>query len=411
MPTLPYVFLAISYRDLTSPKEQPSRDVEHGKAAAMQFRPSSHDQAGEDDDPGDNGTVYRDVLLDTKKPYCYTDPLYLGDANVLSLVLDICQHPRPSHYMVPRGATRPLSPEESTFIEAGGCYSFPDKEICERLTQAYFKHIHPNLPIMEAGRFIARFRDRGTDGLNLLLMWSMFFAASSFADENLVKGAGYISRKAMKRAFFKRAKILYDIDYERDKIILIQSVILLSHWFVDSEDRNGPWYWIGIAISLAHTMGLHRSLKHPSQTDTRDPGIHQSLWRSIWWSCYFREVWISYGMGRPMRIHSNDVDVPMPTVDDIMRLSTVEDRPELQEYLPRDMSSLAVCWIKHLHIAICISKIQYVHYEPTKENPTTTDIAKHEHELLQCFGAHRISDPTASMELQLATLQIAVTEQ
>lgn len=204
---------------------------------------------------------------------------------------------------------------------------------------------------------------------------------------------------------------LYDVDHEKDKIILIQSVVLLSHCFIDSEDRTGSWYWIGIAISLGHSIGLHRRLQHLHQTDSSETMAQQSLWRSLWWTCYFREVWISYGMGRPMRIHLTDVDVPMPTADDIMRLSTINDRPDIHEYLPRDMPTLAECWIKLLHIAMSISKIQQAHYGPTKTEPSTSDIANDERELLECFGMYRVPDPTSSPILLLAALQIEVIEQ
>ncbi|KAJ9638511.1 hypothetical protein H2204_004281 [Knufia peltigerae] len=379
----------------------------------------SHDhQTGEENDPddengdqGDNGSVYRDVVLNREEPHRSTAPLYLGDTNVLAFVLDICQQPRPSHYMVPVGSNRTLSPEETTFLEAGGSFSLPDEGVCEKLTDAYFNHIHPNLPIMDAGRFLGQLSSEGVQGFSPLLLWSMFFAASSYVDDDVVIKAGYPSRKAMKRGFFKRAKMLYDVDYERDKTIIIQSTALLSNWFVDSEDRTGCWHWIGIAISLGHSIGLHRSLQQSSHMATDESDTQQSLWRSLWWSIYFREAWISYGMGRPMRIHLADVDVPMPTADDVMRLSTIKDRPELHGCLPRDMQSLAEYWIKHLHIAICITKVQQAHYAPRKAKPTTTDIVEHERELLRTFGMYRVSDPTSSAALQLATLQIEVVEQ
>jgi hypothetical protein len=40
------------------------------------------------------------------------------------------------------------------------------------------------------------------------------------------------------------------------------------------------------------------------------------LWRNIWWSCFLRDAWLAFGMGRPVRINTADYDCPKPTIED-----------------------------------------------------------------------------------------------
>ena len=53
--------------------------------------------------------------------------------------------------------------------------------------------------------------------------------AASFAEPETLSQMGYSNRKALKRAAYSRAKVLYDTAYDDDQIALIQSVILMSH--------------------------------------------------------------------------------------------------------------------------------------------------------------------------------------
>ena len=47
---------------------------------------------------------------------------------------------------------------------------------------------------------------------------------------------------------------------ENDKLVLVQSALLLSFWFDDAEDIKQSWYWTGIAFGIAQALGLHRQL-------------------------------------------------------------------------------------------------------------------------------------------------------
>ncbi|KAL1894052.1 hypothetical protein Sste5346_006194 [Sporothrix stenoceras] len=361
------------------------------------------EDANEDGSEGVGGDGQRDKSSHTSSgnpdPASGTTVLYVGDQQGLGFVVNICQpqraFPGNNHFVVPRAAAHSaaLLPEDMAALKARGCFSLPADAVQKVLLRCYFHHVHSFLPILHAGEFVYEYETRGPQKVNLLLLWSMFFAASNFLSDDEVRDAGYASRKAMKHAMYSRAKALYDTDYEKNKIPLIQSVILLAFWFVDAEDRNGSWHWIGIAISLCQTIGLHRTLylerrqQRRQRTDGAAPMACQGptppaqrrmlsssalldngccrLWRLIWWTCYFRDTWLSYGMGRPTRISLGDCDTPLPVASDMDELWVCRSRAAAAAYFPpadatRTLSRL---WTHLLEMTFALGHILRTHYQ------------------------------------------------
>ncbi|EPE06704.1 fungal specific transcription factor [Ophiostoma piceae UAMH 11346] len=251
-------------------------------------------------------------LLDDDIDNDSTAILYIGEQQGLGFVVDICQPKGATtgshHFVVPRAAAKDsadLLPEDMAALRAKGCFSLPSVAAQTVLLRCYFHHVHPFLPVLDAARFVREYED-GPHNINLLLLWSMFFAATNFLTPDELELAGHATHKEMKHAIYRRAKALYDAD----------------------PDRNGSWHWIGIAISLCQTIGMHRTLllekrqqqnHHHQQAGPQLPldKCHFHLWRLIWWTCYFRDTWLSYGMGRPTRISLEDCDTPLPTAGDL----------------------------------------------------------------------------------------------
>ncbi len=80
----------------------------------------------------------------------------------------------------------------------------------------------------------------------------------------------------------------------------------MTYWYETPDDQKDTWHWMGVAISLAHTIGLHRKPGANSMTTGK-----RKLWKRIWWSCFMRDRLIALGMRRPTRIKDEDFDVPM----------------------------------------------------------------------------------------------------
>ncbi|CAJ0544229.1 Ff.00g035120.m01.CDS01 [Fusarium sp. VM40] len=310
-------------------------------------------------------------------------PVY-GDTQGIALVADLCEPERPDksgHFVVAALSSTNIDSETNDYLRKRGCFDLPALEIQQSLVEGYFHYVHPFLPVIHVSSFLKTFESSGQNGVCLHLLWSVFLAAANFADAATVQSAGYESRKDMKRAMFLRAKALYDANYERSKIALIQAVLLMGFWYSDTEDRLGPWHWNGIAISLCQTVGLHRepdaSLNHSQYRSS----IDRDLWKHLWWCCFFRETWLSVGMGRPMRINLAHSDTPKPDSKASESLYTELTESQRRQYIPEDPENLFLLWDELLSVTSILSRILSVQHLAKRTLSTHSDVDDLESEL------------------------------
>ncbi|RSL51447.1 hypothetical protein CEP54_011413 [Fusarium duplospermum] len=297
-------------------------------------------------------------------------PFYPGDKRGPAFIIDICKPQRLSnsnHAFVAMPSMESLRPEEIQYLRFKGCFSLPSRVLREALVKAYFYHAHPFEPVLDPEDFLNKY---SKGHLSLLLLWSMFVVAASFVDDSLFAESFYDSQLAFKRTAYQRAKALYDADYEKSKITLIQSVFLMGHFYANAEDRMGPWHWNGIAISLSHTIGLHM-LTPPARE-----GIQPS-WRRLWWCIYYREVWLSLGQGRPLRISLDHCSTPMPGPCDTSPVCS----PEYQAYLPEQLGTLLGMWLGLIRATRVLGRILSTNYAIKGAKPSRDDIARDENEI------------------------------
>jgi Fungal specific transcription factor domain len=114
---------------------------------------------------------------------------------------------------------------------------------------------------------------------------------------------------------------------------------------------------MGVATSVAHTIGLHRNPERSDMDSKRT-----KLWKRIWWSTYMRDRLIALGMRRPTRIKDGDYDVPMITLDDF----EFEAIPESVTCVPPECSiardvekqrELAILCVQKAKLCLCISVV------------------------------------------------------
>jgi hypothetical protein len=241
------------------------------------------------------------------------------------------------------------------------------------IIRTYFYYVHPFFPVIDARSFLDMFENARNE-VSVHLLWSMFLAAANFADDSTLKAAKFSSRKEMKRAMYIRAKALYDAEYERRKITLIQAVLLTGFWYSDTEDRTGPWHWNGVAIGLCQTIGLHRQpdtgRKHSKAISVSD----SRTWRQIWWSCFYREAWFSAGMGRPMRINLADCSTPMPDTKDLDNLLAGIPESIQKKYLPECTEDLFKLWTELLALTVSLAKILSWQNRAERTRPSRSEI-------------------------------------
>ncbi|KAI5296214.1 hypothetical protein KEM52_005084 [Ascosphaera acerosa] len=249
------------------------------------------------------------------------------------------------------------------YLETKGALRIPDQELRTELLRAYIKFVHPFMPLLDLEDFLSAIAQKSPEKpVSLLLFQAVMFAGTAYVPIDYLKAAGFSTRKVARKTFFLRARILYDLDYESDRIALVQSLLLMTHWYEMPDDQKDTWHWMGVSISLAHTIGIHRDPSSSSMDPKR-----QRLWKRIWWSTYTRDREIALGMRRPTRIKDEDCDVPLLTLHDF-EIETFSQEAlqaagdcDLLHDLDRQRD-LAQLFIEKSRLCLCISRVLTTQY-------------------------------------------------
>ncbi|KAK5556571.1 hypothetical protein LTR46_005083 [Exophiala xenobiotica] len=257
-----------------------------------------------------------DVVSETKEGVVHV--MYMGETFNLTHLLrqtnpESARSTRKRHYVVRfNPQNRPVDAVEDeydnhtlvkAFLHHQDCFAVPDVHTCYQLFRAYFDFVHPHYPIVDRADFASQYADP-TNPPSYLLLQSVLFMAAGHCDMAILRDAGFDSRYHARKTFFQRAKALYDNDHEPNKITVVQAVFLISFWWNGPTDQKDTWHWLGIAISLALTLGMHRSTQH-SDMKPKD----RSLWKRIWWSLFAEDKHAATALGRPVHIRRVDCDV------------------------------------------------------------------------------------------------------
>ncbi|KAL7274842.1 hypothetical protein RUND412_002240 [Rhizina undulata] len=267
-----------------------------------------------------------------------------------------------------------ISPEDLEYLWKKGALSLPNEPLRSELLKSHFDFAHPYMPLLDKKQFmeIVRTEDGSKGKISLLLFQAVMFIGSAFVDMESLRAAGFTSRKAARKAFFTKTRLLYDFDHEQDRISLIQALLLMTYWYETPDDQKDTWHWMGVAISLSHTIGLHRNPENSNMDIKR-----QKLWKRIWWSCYMRDRLVALGMRRPTRIKEEDCDVPMLTIEDFeidIRIDetgaafrSYEETMRAEREVIRQRK-LAVMCIEKAKLCVCISQVLTAQYSVLNTN-------------------------------------------
>jgi hypothetical protein len=199
--------------------------------------------------------------------------VFLGESNSISLVhapqtSSAASHSSPAdktrlRYPIPDAVSIRTSTFESRrkaarieYLTKEGVFSFPSSEVYEVLLGAYFEWFHPCFPILDRYRFFSSYIAKS---ISPLLLHSVLFVGATHCNENVMRRLGYHDRQEARNEMYNHAKDLYDADYETDKVTVSQALFLMSFWRAGPLLEKDTRHWLGAAISLAQTKGMHRS--------------------------------------------------------------------------------------------------------------------------------------------------------
>ncbi|KAL4913061.1 fungal-specific transcription factor domain-containing protein [Aspergillus aurantiobrunneus] len=185
--------------------------------------------------------------------------------------------------------------------------TLPGPGLLDQLIRTFFEKIHPAYPVFDRERFMHSYSMGRASPLVLQTIALLGFTIGS---DELVRAAGFNDRATARKTHYLRAKALYDVDYECDRVTLVAVLLLLGFWWAGPDEQKDTCYWIGCATTVAQSLGMHRAMPHSISPRMR------SLRKRIWWSIYTRERHTCAAFGRPCRIRDEDCDVEALTEED-----------------------------------------------------------------------------------------------
>ncbi|KIW32817.1 hypothetical protein, variant 2 [Cladophialophora immunda] len=244
---------------------------------------------------------------------------YLGESSNLSLLVhdrhgttDVVHYPLPENIRGARARLTEPDQMEIEILQQRGAFLLPPRALCDELVDAYFRWVAPIVPVINRSRFMKRYKDTKNPPSLLLLQAILLAGSRVCTNPQLMDATGSTTPAAM--TFYKRAKALYDANYEDDRITIVQALILMGWYWEGPEDvTKNVFYWTRVAIVVAQGAGMHRSVES-SQLSRQD----KRLWKRVWWSLFTRDRSVAVALGRPVSINTDDSDVEMITEEDFI---------------------------------------------------------------------------------------------
>lgn len=201
-----------------------------------------------------------------------------------------------------------LSPQDIGYLKVKGVFERPTSEVTDAMVTAFVEKFYPSYSIVDLGGFKESFK-AGTPPWSLL--HAVCFIGATFCDLSVIYRAGFKGRLHARRHFYDKAKLLFDIGYETNKILLLQTVIMLSFWGPQMKSYWNPCSWIGFGVTIAESLGIHRI-----NTSTDMYAKRRSLLKRLFWVLAVRDAYCAALLGRPCRLNIAQCDTEPLTLDD-----------------------------------------------------------------------------------------------
>ncbi|KAJ9602866.1 hypothetical protein H2200_012646 [Cladophialophora chaetospira] len=240
------------------------------------------------------------------------------------------------------------------FLKSKDAFSIPALKLRNAIISRYVEFVYPQLPVIELHDVLNAVATNGKKGkISLLLFQSILLAGSAYVDIEYVFEAGYRSRLALREQLAERVRLLYDFDCETDRLILVQSLILMTSWQEKGDEVKHLRHWISVAHNIALLLGLNRD---PYTLPI--PAGRKRLWKRIWWSLYLRDRTLALGLRQSPLIASSECVLP-----DLDRADF-----EIQTAEPEVCSTFTECGLlrdldqQERLVEVCIAQLKLSHH-------------------------------------------------
>ncbi|KAJ6099687.1 hypothetical protein N7467_001222, partial [Penicillium canescens] len=249
--------------------------------------------------------------------------------------------------------------EDISYLMSKDAFTIPDQLLCRQLLRSFIECVYPFIPVLDLSRLLNAFCGNGkSEKISLLLFHAIMFSATAFVDVKHLHNAGYQTRRKAREDLFSKTRVLYDFDYENDRVTIIQSLLLMTYWHETPHNPKDSQHWLDVCWSLGSSIGLHCD---PSMAQISCD--HRKIWKRLWWCLYTRNRLIALNLRRPISFKKNSGQ-NLPFVDledfDIHRYSDkaieIFDGCEFLRDLSIQERS-AVSFIEKAKLSVLISEV------------------------------------------------------
>ncbi|EMD38452.1 hypothetical protein CERSUDRAFT_82708 [Gelatoporia subvermispora B] len=199
-----------------------------------------------------------------------------------------------------------------------------ERDIVEKLVNAYFMEVAPMLPVVKRDEFL----ESSPPPPMLLYSMCLVAAARREVPQNVFDSIRYAVN-----GLIKAEDVLSTASIVNLQSLLILSMVGDCHSTHVAGALSALWLRLGCAIRMAQDLGLHRAeaVKHKIE-----------LRRRLWGICVICDRWISLTYGHPFMIDVRDCDARLPSsgdrddlyMDEMVRLSVILGRVQKTIYTP-----------------------------------------------------------------------------
>ncbi|KAL4745922.1 hypothetical protein BDW72DRAFT_185916 [Aspergillus terricola var. indicus] len=200
------------------------------------------------------------------------------------------------------------SRRERSRLDELGAFDTLNRSARDKLLCTFFEMIYPLVPIISREDFLSKLE---LGHASPLLLQAMYMVAFLHCDLSIVAEAGFGNRYMATFTCYHRAKALYDAGYESDAVAVIQALLCLSFWWETPTQQKDMWYWTGISVGLAQSLGMHQEKTYASLDQRKS-----KLWRRLWWTIYSHDISIAVQLGRIPHVNDTYCTTALMTEQD-----------------------------------------------------------------------------------------------
>lgn len=208
--------------------------------------------------------------------------------------------------------------EDIALLIEKGAFKIPEADLRKEIIGNFARYVYPDMPIIDLPGFISTTASIDTNRqISLLLFQAVMFAGAASVSLHHLCRLGFSTRRQARLSLFVRVKMLFDLDYESNSTIILQSILLISHWNDKLDGPKDTWHLIGVALSIAFKIGLH------CDPGTLDISVtHRGFRKRLWWSLFIQDKLLALGTRRPIHVENDCHNVSMVAWNDFAPISS-----------------------------------------------------------------------------------------